>query len=464
MLSLVMIGLHFPLGYLGALVILINRMRNDKYDFVIMFTLMIGGYNLTTQSEFTALLVHIVTLICIVGICLLKKPPICRKIIYGFLGYFIILLMFALKSDETLWVQSIEMMNYMIIIYFVVPLMAFSGQEFDIKVFIRHVFVYTLIFCWFYAIDTFILNGFVLLPRDLSMLTYDMNSTFYDPVIHPFAMTFPRHWPAGLYIMTLCVFPLQYFYKLKRSHWILIILALVACRTFSFIIALVVGYILFQSNTKRVLAYLGIGLVAFVGLYFVDDMLPKNYTTEEGYESTLRIQSTVQQFFDLSNATDDEDVAKMGTGRMAQALPKIEHLYSLDLQWWGFGFLSRANTKKAKYIIDNELYNNDEIAEEVAIGVEIVPIQIFLTIGYWGLILHVLFYLYLCWCVRKLKYARYFYSMLVIFAIAGIGGFAGWIRPASLYLISIALAAVVMAQKRELGFSLPPERKEYAHD
>ena len=95
---------------------------------------------------------------------------------------------------------------------------------------------------------------------------------------------------------------------------------------------------------------------------------------------------------------------------------------------------------------------------------EIVPIQIFLTIGYWGLILHVLFYLYLCWCVRKLKYARYFYSMLVIFAIAGIGGFAGWIRPASLYLISIALAAVVMAQKRELGFSLPPERKEYAHD
>ena len=121
MLSLVMIGLHFPLGYLGALVILINRMRNDKYDFVIMFTLMIGGYNLTTQSEFTALLVHIVTLICIVGICLLKKPPICRKIIYGFLGYFIILLMFALKSDETLWVQSIEMMNYMIIIYFVVP-------------------------------------------------------------------------------------------------------------------------------------------------------------------------------------------------------------------------------------------------------------------------------------------------------------------------------------------------------
>ena len=74
MLSLVMIGMHFPLGYLGALVILINRMRNDKYDFVIMFTLMIGGYNLTTQSEFTALLVHIVTLICIVGICLLKKP------------------------------------------------------------------------------------------------------------------------------------------------------------------------------------------------------------------------------------------------------------------------------------------------------------------------------------------------------------------------------------------------------
>ena len=51
MLSLVMIGLHFPLGYLGVLVILINRFRNDKYDFMIMFTLMIGGYNLDRYTR-----------------------------------------------------------------------------------------------------------------------------------------------------------------------------------------------------------------------------------------------------------------------------------------------------------------------------------------------------------------------------------------------------------------------------
>ena len=465
MLSLVMIGLHFPLGYLGVLVILINRLRNDKYDFVIMFTLMIGGYNLTTIFEFTPLLNHIVLLICTIGVCLLKKPLILRKIIYGIVAYLLVLLFFALYSDETLHVQSIEIMHYMSIIYFVIPIMVFSGHEFDIKVFMRHVFVYALIFCIFYAVDTYIINGFVLLPRDISMLGYDMDSTFMDPYAFPFSMAFPRHWPPGLYILLLCVFPAMYFYKLKRWHWVVIVLALASSRTFTFILALIITAIIFQPNVRRALLFMLIGIVSVVGLYFVDDALPKHFDIEEGTpQSTLRIQSSIQQFFDLTQATDDEDFAKFGTGRMAQAIPKIEHLYSLNLQWTGFGFLSRTKTTNNKYIIENELYDNPEIAEEVAVGVEIVPIQIFLTIGYLGLILHIIFFMYLCRCVKGLKYSRYFYSVLFAFAVIGLAGMDGWIRSASLNLISLALAAVILAQKRELGFSLPPERKEYAHD
>ncbi len=464
MLSLVMIGLHFPLGYLGVLAILVNRFRQDKYDFVIMFTLLIGGYNLLTQAELTSLLVHIVMLICIIGLCMLKKTPFCRKIVYGLLGYFLILLAFAFISDESLWVQSIEMMNYLSIAYFIVPIMVFSGEEFDIKLFTRHLMVYALIFCTFYCIDTFIINGFVLLPRDASMLTYNMNSTFDDPFAFPLSMTFPRHWPMGLYILMACIFPIMHFYKLSRWHWLLIILAFVSSRTFSFTMGLIIAAIIYQNNSRRALWSLLIGVIAITGLYFIDDALPKNYDVESGAQSTLRIQSSIQQFFDVTQATDDEDLAKFGTGRMAQALPKLEHLYSMGLEWTGFGFLSRANTKSQKYIIVNELYDNPEIEEEVATGVEIVPLQIFLTIGYLGLILHIAFFIYLCWCIRKLKYARYFYSILVAFAIAGFGGFSGWIRPNSLYLIAIVLSAVILAQKRELGFSLPPLQKEHSYD
>ena len=464
MLSLVMIGLHFPLGYLGVLVILINRLRNDKYDFVIMLTLMIGGYNFTTIFEFTPLLTHIVLLICVIGTCLLKKPLILRKIIYGIVAYLIVLLFFAIKSEETLYVQSIEIMHYMSIIYFVIPIMVFSGHEFDIKVFMRHLFVYALIICLFYAIDTFIINGFVLLPRDISMLSFDMDSTFADPYAFPFSMTFPRHWPPGLYILILCVFPLMHYYKLKRWHWLLVILALASSRTFTFILCLIIPAIIYQKNMRRALLSMLLGVAGLMGLYFLDDALPKHYDTEEGSQSTLRIQSSIQQFFDLTQATDDEDLAKFGTGRMAQAIPKIEHLYSLDLQWTGFGFLSRTKTTNNKYIIENELYDNPEIAEEVAVGVEIVPIQIFLTIGYLGLILHIIFFMYLCWCVHGLKYSRYFYSALLAFGIAGLAGMDGWIRISSLYLISLSLAAVLLAQKRDLGFSMPPLRKQYIHD
>ena len=116
-------------------------------------------------------------------------------------------------------------------------------------------------------------------------------------------------------------------------------------------------------------------------------------------------------------------------------------------------------TTSTKYIIENELYNNPEVADEVATGVESVPFQIVLDIGILGLIVHILFFVFMWLSIRKLPHSGLFLSTICLFAIIGISGMEGLIRKDSLILVGLAFAAVVLNDKRNIGgFELPPVR------
>lgn len=100
------------------------------------------------------------------------------------------------------------------------------------------------------------------------------------------------------------------------------------------------------------LKYIILGVIGFAVLYCVDSFLPYN---GELKQSTLRIKSSIDQFFILENMQDEEDLAELGTGRMAQIIPKMDLLFELNKEWTGFGFLHPEKTTMSKYIIYNPL-------------------------------------------------------------------------------------------------------------
>lgn len=453
MLSASMVGLRFPLGYLLIVVVLINRFIKNKYDFIIQLTLFFGGFQLLHQDDLHLPLDKLVFLISAVLIILFRKNRLMVKTVGLLVLYALGIMVFVMLSEERLRVQLTGIIIWLSFIYFIVPLAVFSGREFDIKVFFRHVFVYAFIFCIYYILDGIVLGGNVFMPRDSSAVFYGQINTFMSLPMSP--LSFKRIWPIGLYILTLCLFPMLKYYRLTKLQWALIVIALAVSRTFMLIIAVSCVFVMFQGNKKLVFRYAVIGIIAMFVLYHVDTK--ETFVSDDGEAQTmLRIRSSVDQFISLADVQDEEDLAKFGTTRMAQIIPKWQLLYDLNRQWIGFGFLSRSETKMTKYIIINELYTNPELAEEVATGVEVVPIQIILTVGYLGLIIHVLFLIGLWMIVRKLRYAKYFLSVMIAFILLGLSGLSGMVYIHGLYMSALAYGAVVLANRRELGgFALP---------
>lgn len=459
MLSATMVGLNFPLGYIFILLILINRFKKNRYDFIIQITLFCGGYSLfLPYMDLHLPLTQLVFIISVVMLFLFKKNKLMTKITLISAIYLLILLTFARMSEESLSVQYLSIVNWLSIIYFIIPLAAFSGREFDIKIFFKSLFPYLFIFCAYYVLDGLILCGNIFMPRDPCALFFKVVNHFWSFQWAPLSFKDLRVWPQGLYIMMLCIYPLIHYYKLRWWQWGLILIALYVSRTSTFVAGILVCIVVAQGNVKRMLKYVGITAIAVIVLYFVDSE-PK-YNEDQGYQSTLRIRSTFKQFTELDNAQFDEDFAEFGSNRMAQVIPKMELLYKLKREWIGLGFLSREGTKIQKYIIVNDLYENPEEAEEVATGVEVVPIQIILNVGYLGLILHILIFIAYWWVIRKYKDSTCFASMLFGFAVTGIGGFAGLIAYHSLYLCGLAYAAIILQSRREIGgFAMPKIRK-----
>lgn len=461
MLSLSLVGLQMPLGLLFAAILLIRSLKENRYDFIIQYTLLIGGYSLLSEADTHLNLNFITFTISLIAILLLRKPAILKKALLWLAFYAIGLLYFMLQSDESFAIQTVGFRTYMSFIYFFVPFLVFSGEEFDIKKFFRTVYIYVFIFCTFYAIDCLIINGMVLLPRDPSWNTMKVFSTFYDPWFHPFSFAFPRRWPSGLYLLLLTIYPTARIYKLSWMQWGFIFLALIISRTFTFTAGYILILLFTSISGKKVVFYI-IGIIAIVtGLYYIDTTLPPTtYVSSEGVEtstSALRIQSTIDQFSNLNpEKADEETLAEFATGRGAQIIPKFELLFRLDRQWIGFGFLSREGATRQKYVIENELYKNPEDAIEVATGVESTPFQLILDIGFLGLILHVLVFVGLWFVIRKLPHAPYYVSTALVFVCIGLAGFGGLIRTNTLYLVALSYAAIILNEKRQLGFDLPP--------
>lgn len=442
LLSMSMMGLKFPLGYIFVPLILISRFRHDRYDFLIMLTIFFGGYGLISGDTLPVKPWDIGFAASLIGAFIYKKSDIVKKTIWLIVIYAACLILIATQSEESMMIQIRTIRNYLFFIYFIIPLIVFADCSFKIEDFFSHIFPYVIILCFFYIIDCYIIGGHILLP--CTYIDGGFQSVFYSPIIFG-PGSFPRKYPPGLFIAILAIFPLARMYSLRTWQWIVVALALGACRTFSVIGSFLLTYVLCGSGFKKVLQYFVIMVVVMGILVGIDSALPKR----DNGESMLRIYSSIEQIMDIRDVVDDEDIAKLGSGRMAQALPKFELVSEYGKELTGLGFLHADLTTNPKFIINNELYIDQERAEEVATGVEIELAGVYLSSGYLGLICHVAFFLFTYLYVRRMRYRLYYISCLFACFITGFGGFSTLNNPDGLFICSMAFSIVLLDDKNK---------------
>ncbi|MDE6134394.1 MAG: hypothetical protein K2F79_02330, partial [Muribaculaceae bacterium] len=381
-----------------------------------------------------------------------RKPPIVRKTIMVYLAYVAATVALAMCSIESLRVQLFMMRTYWGFAIFIIPIITFSHERFNISVFFSRTLVFVMLISIFYILDAVIFCGNFLIPY---ANPWGETSTFYRPDIHPLSFHVFRKYPYGMYLLVLLVVPLARNMRIKLWQAATIAAALLCTQTFTIISGFILAFAIFQGKTKRLLAMLTLLPVLFMALYFVDSLLPVRKS--EHFQSTLRIKSSVDQFADLFQAVDDEDLAQFASGRMAQILPKVDIIVRNHKEMTGLGFLHPDKTKITQYIITNEYYSDVSENEEVAAVVEVVPVQIFISMGYIGLAVHILFLVFLYLIIRKLKYSVYFLSMIFCSFWFGLGGFCGLHSAHGLFLAALTYSVVILANRESLpGFRLPP--------
>ncbi len=443
LLSMAALGLLFYPAVIVLLFILVNRFRANRYEFTVQLTLLLGGFAMIEPAVTGYNLAYLAFALGVGCMFILRKKGLFKKAVMAWLAYTAVLVAIAFVSEESITKQYGPLIGYCTFIYFAVPVALFSGRDFDYDKFVRAVLPYAIVMCIFYILDAFVLSGWVLVPRSHNYL--GGSTAFYDLAWQPFSGRMIRKYPPGLYILVLLMYPLARKYRLPLWQWAVILLGLVSTQTFTFISGVVVIYVLMQASFKRILLYVALGIAGGVALYYIDGSLA--YTNDElRQESPMRIYTSVNQILDLTEAVDDEDLAEFGSGRIGQAIPKLELLYQLGYQWKGLGFLSE-NTDNPKFIVENEYYLDKSEAIEVATGIEITALQALITIGYIGLAAHILFLAYLVWIVRRCRYHGYFVTVLVTFLWLGMGGFEGLIFPMGLELAGLAFAVVLLANK-----------------
>lgn len=238
-------------------------------------------------------------------------------------------------------------------------------------------------------------------------------------------------------------------HKLKLWQWAVLCIGIISTQTFTLILACVLTYVLFQPSLRKSLLGIFTGIVGFLALYLVDSFLP-SYTANGYTQSTLRVKSSVDQVFDLFNAVDDEDIADFGSGRMAQVMPKLELVGQQHRELIGLGFLHPQKTHINQYIIVNDYYSDISQSIELATGVEVIPVQIYINIGWLGLLCHTIFFIWLWLIIRHLPLASYYLSVVFFNIVLGISGFAGLASPHGLLFVSIAYAAPILAARSAL--------------
>lgn len=450
-LTLTLVGLKFFPAIAIMLLFWMNAWRKDRYAFLIQVSIFAGGFgllNINTLKIFTG---DFALLASALLWFVMRKAPILRKTLWAMGAYFAMLFILAMMSIESMVVQFYIVRTWLLIAYIIVPFAVFAGRDFVFDTFLNKFFPYVLVISVFYIFDAYVFCGNVLAPGTKGY----GESFFYSPYWQPLSGNFFRKYPPGMYLYAFFLEPVARRYKLRLWQWAIIFVAVVCTKTFTLIACLLLGYILFQGN-KKLIIKCGVAGVVLLGVaYVVDSYLPTN--KDDDYEqSYLRIKSSVDQFTALVEAADDEDIAEFGSGRIAQFIPKADLVINENREWIGLGFLHPDKTHINQYIIDNEYYNDIEQSIEVATGVEIIPLQVWINVGWIGLIGHCLFFWALWMFVRKLPNSVYFLSVLYYNFLMGLSGFAGLIYIHGLILTSVAYAVVILPQRHTLvGPSAP---------
>lgn len=436
MLSMSLFGMSFYPAALFILICLVYNWRHDRMHFMMQTVIVCGAYSMYKMHSFHFF--DLLMLASVVLVVILRKDRLLWRLLLATFAYMVCLLWLMTFSAESMMIQIRWFRMYMVIITFIVPLGIFADREFDIRRFFTVATVYAGIMCIFYVIDGFIIQGFVLVPVGYMGVE---SSVFWDPIMKPFSLWFPRKYPQGIYLLVLCVYPLIYVYKLSWKQVIIVVLTFMASRTMTVIAGFLMGLILFQRNVRRTVLLCGAGLVG-IGLLFIVD---------KALGSPLRIASTVEQFTSLDNAKDVEDLAEFGSNRMAQVIPKMEILYDRHKEWVGFGFIHPDLSKSNTFQLTNDLYTDIEQADESIAAVEVTQVHTILMVGYIGLIVQTAYYIWIYFILRgaRCRYSLYYLSVVVIVSIFGIGGFGGLTQYQTLILVGLVLGVTVLQHRRE---------------
>lgn len=437
-------GLHIYPAILGCFVAMLKTFRTNRYDFALMVFFLSGGYGLMPVNLFPLKVLDL-TMLCAVGFAIiLRKTPVMRRALVLYLLYVVAYIWIATYSWESMRTQFLVLRFYFGFIVVFVFIGCFANHSFELRRMVRSLMVFLVVICSFYIIDGLILKGPLLLPE----ATGTEAATISTLRLHPFWVGISRVYPPGLYFIPLAIVPAMRMYKLPKWVWVLVLVSALVTMTFTYITAFAAVLILFQGSWKR---FGLICLVVVAGgllLYGIDCLLPKR-VSDFHQQSSLRIQSTVEQFFDLANAMDDEDISEFGSGRMAQAIPKLELVSLYHKEWTGLGFLHKDYTTNARFIIDNEYYSDVTKSEEISTGIEIIPMQIYVSGGWAALIVINLFLFGLWFNVRKLRNNYIYLATLVFVMVMGVGGFAGVNTYPGNQLLAFAYAMVVLSNRKE---------------
>lgn len=445
MLMLTLTGLDLVPALLIALIIIMNQYRRDKYNAVIMIMILCANFALFDNNNVKIWMSDIALLVSVALWALFKRTPFLNRTMLILIAYAVMLVFISTFSIESLTVQIYTIRNCLAISFIIIPIVIFRNEKFDIYLFFKRLMPYILLMSIFYIIDAFILCGNVLVPR--THAGYEA-STLFDLYWAPGSFSWYRKYPQGMFIVSMMLFGATRVYKLKWWHWIVILLGIISTQTATFIFAFLMVYFFLAVKPAKIFKYALLVIVGFVAIYFVDAMLPVPNQFDESNDSRLRIKSTVDQIFSLAEAVDDEDLARFASGRFAQAIPKLELVEKEGRQLTGLGFLHPEKSKIKQYIIINEYYTDISNNEEVATGVEIVPVEAYLSAGWLGVIAVTLLFFGLYMMVRRMRYGTYFLSVICFDFLAGLGGFLGFKNIEGLIMIATAYAVVYMAQKR----------------
>lgn len=448
MLSMAAVGLCFYPAWLVVIAMMLHRFKTDRYEALIMLIIALGGYGFREGP--TTIECCIIFAVATPLLFLLKKTSVTKKtvIIWGI--YALGCLFFALKSLESLPGQAMMLMWYLSFIFFLIPLWMFAGTSFSMEDFFNRLYPFAIIYCVFYCIDGLILKGPVFLP---AIQPFIGAHPFWSLYMAPFSTHPVRIYPPGFYLGLMLIYPLVRTHKLHWWEWVLIIVALIITKTFSLMSAVLLGFIICQKGFSKTSRYLVLGAGLLTVTYAVDISISDLSDLTSGDGSKLRVASTINQFVLFDSAQDAEDLAEFGTGRMAQVIPKVEYLYDMGLEWTGFGFLHPFKSDNPVFMITNDLYSDIEQSEESVAAVEVIPVQVFLNMGYLGVIWHTLFLLGLVLVIRKLPDAKYFWTLMAIFIWLGIAGFCGMVQVQGQMVVSTAFAMVILQDKTRRGIN-----------